>query len=189
MSTASDPFKEMFFGAFSRERVVEIPDASPDGFQALLKFIYTDEADLTDDNFASVLSLSDKYMVTELFERCVQHVTAANVCRFLPLGELYRDLSKHCWCVTLNNGDEVLNSEYFLDLSEELLVRILDSDDLVVDEKTVFNRAVDWARRRLEEEGLECDPSSIRPTLGYALYLIRFPLFDINDFADGPFAS
>ncbi|KAH7721783.1 BTB/POZ domain-containing protein 6 [Aphelenchoides avenae] len=77
----------MFFGAFNRERVVVIPDASPEGFQALLKFIYTDEVQLTDDNFASVLSVADKYFVTAFFSRCVQHVPPANVCRFLPLAE------------------------------------------------------------------------------------------------------
>lgn len=51
----------------------------------------------------------------------------------------------------MNNGDEALSSEYFLDIPKELLVRILDTDDLVVAEKTVFNRVVDWAKRRLEE--------------------------------------
>ncbi|KAH7693546.1 BTB/POZ domain-containing protein 6, partial [Aphelenchoides avenae] len=189
MSTASDPFREMFFGDFNRERAVHIPDASPDGFRELLRFVYTDEAELTDDSLESVLSLADKYLVTDLFNRCVQHVTPANVCRFLPLAELYANLSKHCWSAALNNGDEVLSSEYFLDLPKELLVNLLGADDMQVDEMTVFTRAVDWARRRLEQEGRECEPSSIRATLGDALYLIRFPLFDVNDFADGPFAS
>lgn len=35
------------------------------------------------------MSLSDKYLVKELFFRCVHHVTAANVCLVLPLAELY----------------------------------------------------------------------------------------------------
>ncbi|KAH7721849.1 TAZ zinc finger family protein [Aphelenchoides avenae] len=189
MSTASDPFKKMFFGGFNRERLVHIPDASPDAFRELLVFIYTDEADLTDDNLASVLSLSDKYLVTDLFNRCLQHMTAANVCRFLPMAELYAAFSEHCWSVALNNGDEVLHSEYFLDLPKELLVELLASNDLQVNEKTVFTRAVDWARRRLENEDQKCEPSSIRATLGDAFYLIRFPLFDAKELADGPFAS
>ncbi|KAH7718992.1 bromodomain protein [Aphelenchoides avenae] len=94
-----------------------------------------------------------------------------------------------CWSVALNNGDEVLNSDYFLDLPKVLLVKVLASDDLKVDEKTMFARAVDWARRRLENEGLECEPSSIKATLGDAFYLIRFPLIDAKELADGPFAS
>ncbi|KAH7721808.1 TAZ zinc finger family protein [Aphelenchoides avenae] len=179
----------MLFGDFNRERAVHIPDASPDGFRELLRFIYTDEAELTDDSLESVLSLADKYLVTDLSNRCVQHVTPANVCRFLPLAELYADLSKHCWGAALNNGDEVLSSEYFLDLPKELLVKLVGSDDLQGDEMTVFSRAIDWAKRRLEQEGRECEPSSIRAILGDALYLIRFPLLDVNDFADGPFAS
>ncbi|KAH7711464.1 BTB/POZ domain-containing protein 6 [Aphelenchoides avenae] len=94
LSTASDAFSVMFFGDFNRERVMKIPDASPDVFRALLKFIYTDEADLTDANLASLLALADRYLVTDLFDRCVQHVTAANACRFLPLAERYAALSK-----------------------------------------------------------------------------------------------
>ncbi|KAH7721804.1 BTB/POZ domain-containing protein 6 [Aphelenchoides avenae] len=179
----------MFFGDFKRERVVKIPDTSPDVFRALLKFIYTDEADLTDDNLASLLSLADKYLVTDLFDRCVQHVTAANVCRFLPLAERYAGLSEHCWSSALKNGYAVLNSDHFFDLPQELLAKLLASDDLQVDEKTVFSRAVDWAKRRLEKDNRECEPSSIRAVLGDALYLIRFPLFDANDFVDGPLAS
>ncbi|KAH7711466.1 BTB/POZ domain containing protein [Aphelenchoides avenae] len=55
MSTASDSFKAMFFGDFNRERVVEIPDVSPDAFRVIMWYIYTDETDIIENNLESVL--------------------------------------------------------------------------------------------------------------------------------------
>lgn len=112
MSTASDSFKQMFFGTFNRERVVEIPDVSPDGFRAMLRqdkwpvlslccplrYVYTNEADITDDNVESLMKVSDKYLLTGLLAECAEwlkkNVTSANACRFLPLGELYTDIGE-----------------------------------------------------------------------------------------------
>ncbi|KAH7721805.1 BTB/POZ domain-containing protein 6 [Aphelenchoides avenae] len=98
MSTASDSFKAMFFGDFKRDRLVEIPDASPDGFRALLKYVYTEEADFTSENVESVMVLSDKYLLTGLFAASIEwikrNVTADNVLRFLPLTELFSDLGE-----------------------------------------------------------------------------------------------
>ncbi|KAH7721800.1 BTB/POZ domain-containing protein 6 [Aphelenchoides avenae] len=94
MATASDSFKAMFFGDFNHERMVEIPDASPDGFRALMKYIYMDEMDISEDNVESVIQLANKYLLTGFLEECVEwlarNLTAASVYRFLPLGELYK---------------------------------------------------------------------------------------------------
>lgn len=57
--------------------------------------------------------------------------------------------------MALKNGYYVLNSECFLDLPKEQLVKLLGSDDLQADEKTILNRAVQWATRRLKEQVLE----------------------------------
>ncbi|KAH7711867.1 Bromodomain containing protein [Aphelenchoides avenae] len=92
MSTASDSFKAMFYGGFNRERTVKIPDALPDGFRAMIKYIYTDEADITKRNIESVITVADKYLVTGLLAECVgwvqRNVKPANVRRFAHLGEL-----------------------------------------------------------------------------------------------------
>ncbi|KAH7708323.1 BTB/POZ domain-containing protein 6, partial [Aphelenchoides avenae] len=37
LAAASDSFKAMFYGDFNREKEVVIPDASHDGFRALLR--------------------------------------------------------------------------------------------------------------------------------------------------------
>lgn len=90
--------------------MVEIPDVAPVGFRAMLRYlgirflpvvlivftpsryICTGEADITEDTFESVVKVSDKYLLTGLFTKCVGwlkgNVTTANVYRFLPLADL-----------------------------------------------------------------------------------------------------
>ncbi|KAH7711049.1 BTB/POZ domain-containing protein 6 [Aphelenchoides avenae] len=123
LSTASDSFKAMFYGGFNRESVVEVVDTSPDGFRAMLKYIYTDCAELTEDNIESVLSLANKYLISDLLRKSIawvkQHVNTANVCRFLPLAEPYSDLST-VWKIVLDNGHKALKSVWFLSLSKDL---------------------------------------------------------------------
>lgn len=54
--------------------------------------------DITEDNVESVIQLADKYLLTGLYDECVdwvkQNVTASNVCRFLPVAEKYAELGK-----------------------------------------------------------------------------------------------
>ncbi|KAH7704358.1 BTB/POZ domain containing protein, partial [Aphelenchoides avenae] len=132
MSIASGSFRAMFFGDFNRERVVEVPDASPDAFRALMKYVYTDEVEITEDNAESVIQLADKYLLAGLFGECVEW------------------LKQMCWERVLRHGDDALNSEAFLSLPQDLLARIFASDQLAADEITVYRRAVDWAKRQLE---------------------------------------
>lgn len=64
----------------------------------MFRFIYTNEVEITVDNVESVAKLSDKYLLTHLFDECVEwakkNVSAANVCRFLPWVDLYNVLSE-----------------------------------------------------------------------------------------------
>ncbi|KAH7721795.1 BTB/POZ domain-containing protein 6 [Aphelenchoides avenae] len=154
LAAASDAFKAMFYGEFNRENDVEIPDASVGGFRSLLRYVYTDEADITEDNLESVLRLSDKYVLHGLFEECVEwakkNVNASNVCQFLPVAVLFSELGQLCWQIVLDHGDDALNSDAFLSLPRELLAKMVGSDKLLADEKTVFLRTVTWAERQLE---------------------------------------
>ncbi|KAH7711465.1 BTB/POZ domain-containing protein 2 [Aphelenchoides avenae] len=183
----------MFFHDFNRERVVEVPDVSPDGFRAMLRYIYTDEANITADNIESVVQLSDKYLLTGLFAECVewvkQNLTAANVCRFLPLGEMYGEVGQVCYEFASDHGKDVLKTEAFLNLSRDLLAKLFASDRLAADEVTIYSRAIDWAKRQLEMTNQQCDATAIREALGDVLYRIRFPLFDAEEFASGPAES
>ncbi|KAH7700006.1 BTB/POZ domain-containing protein 6 [Aphelenchoides avenae] len=93
------------------------------------------------------------------------------------------------WKIVLDGGDKALNSAWFLSLPKDLVAKLLCFDELLTDEKVVYARVVEWAKRQLELNGRRSDAADIRATLGDVLYLIRFPLFDAKEFADGPALS
>ncbi|KAH7721802.1 BTB/POZ domain-containing protein 6 [Aphelenchoides avenae] len=134
-------------------------DASPDGFLALSRYIYTDEVVITEDNVESVIQVADKYLLTGLLDECVkwlkENVSAANVCRFLLLGELYSEVGEVCWELALSHGNDTLNSEAFLTLPKNLLAKMFASDRLAADEVTIYGRAVDWAKRQFKTESMK----------------------------------
>ncbi|KAH7698620.1 BTB/POZ domain-containing protein 6-A, partial [Aphelenchoides avenae] len=103
LAAASEAFEKQFYGAFERPSVekplvVEIPDGTPDAFRVLLTYIYTDRAVLTIDNVSSVIYLSKKYLLTNLYQLAVrfveQHVDASTVIHFLSMSELFEELQK-----------------------------------------------------------------------------------------------
>lgn len=58
--------------------------------------MYTDEAELTLENVASTMYLSNKYLVSGLYRACIEfvkdNIDASNVWRFLEHAELFDDL-------------------------------------------------------------------------------------------------
>ncbi|KAH7702132.1 BTB/POZ domain-containing protein 6-A [Aphelenchoides avenae] len=198
LSAASEVLDKNFYGEFEKPSIedpliVEIPDGTPDGFRVVLQYIYSDRADLTVDNVISVLYLSKKYLLTNLYQRAVEfalsQINASTILQFLPVSELFDELQDKCIEVVDKNAVAVLASKEFLKLSASLLSRLLSRDTLEIGEMAVYNRAIDWAKERIREEGKSVSPGAIRKTLGNLLYLIRFPTMDCRAFAKGPEAA
>ncbi|KAH7701035.1 BTB/POZ domain-containing protein 6, partial [Aphelenchoides avenae] len=151
LAEASDTFKSMFYGDPTRPDVIPVEGGTPEGFRLLLSYIYTDETQLTADNVEAVLHFAKKYHVVGLIERAGKfldvHVTPANI------------IDK--------NGETVLKSSAFLSHSEALLSKIISRDTLNASEVVVFDRAVAWAKAKLEREKQPTDyPGNIRIKLG-----------------------
>ncbi|KAH7702131.1 hypothetical protein AAVH_18554 [Aphelenchoides avenae] len=198
LSAASEVFDKNFYGQFEKPSIekpliVEIPDGTPAGFRVLLEYIYWDRAALTGGNVSSVLYLSKKYLLTNLYQQAVhflvQLISASTVLHILPMSELFEELQERCLEVFDKNAKKLLASKEFLQLSPYLVGRILSRDTLEIDEMTVFKHAVEWAKERIREQGKVATPAAIRAALGNLLYLIRFPTMDSGAFAKGPDAT
>ena len=69
LATSSVVFKAMFYGKTARESLfVHLNDTDAKSFEEFLRFIYTDECNLTTDNIVLVMYLSKKYVVPSLIE-------------------------------------------------------------------------------------------------------------------------
>ncbi|KAH7718993.1 BTB/POZ domain-containing protein 3-like protein [Aphelenchoides avenae] len=188
MAASSDSFKAMFYGDFNREKDVTIPDASPNGFRALLWYIYTDGAGISEDNVDSLIRLSDKYLLHELFAECVawtkENVNASNVCRFLPVAELYTELSEPCLRVIVESSSEVLASEAFRGLSLKLACQVLSMDRLRVHEVVVWETAIAWTSEHLESIDRPVNDTEIRRAMGDLVHTVRYPLMSRIEFVE-----
>ncbi|KAH7719441.1 BTB/POZ domain-containing protein 3 [Aphelenchoides avenae] len=81
-------------------------------------------------------------------------------------------------------AEAVLSSPQFLVVDYETLKEIIGRDTNNAGETTVYSGAVEWARMNLG--GTTASDGMVRVLLGEVLYLIRFPLKSIDEFANGP---
>jgi len=120
-----------------RERtqdVIEVECNSPPNFSMLLEYLYTDNVTaLTSENALDLLCLADEYIVARLKQMCemrlIEIVDTENVGTLLCHANHYNahTLKQHCITFSLDNSQEVFNSENFVaDLrSPELLHELL----------------------------------------------------------------
>jgi len=75
---------------------INIPDISPDNFNELLRFIYTDRVQLTQGNAEPLLAAADKYLLPSLKSKCeeylIKYLTTENCVEMVRLGDLHNTL-------------------------------------------------------------------------------------------------
>lgn len=98
----------MFYGDHEDSAIVEMPEDSPEAFRVALRlvdsatvvmvvgfrYIYTDEADLTDENVHQVLRFCNKHLLTRLGELCVEYMKPSlNTANVLSIIEEFETLT------------------------------------------------------------------------------------------------
>ena len=72
---------------------VDIVDIDPDVFQALLRFIYTDQEDLTEESSKALLTAANRYFLDLLKWKCesflIKAMTIENCCELLMLADVH----------------------------------------------------------------------------------------------------
>ncbi len=77
LATSSAVFYAMFYGELAEKNpVVHLSDTNEDILEEFLRFLYTDEFNLTTDNAMFVLYLAKKYIVPSLAEKCTEFLEA-----------------------------------------------------------------------------------------------------------------
>ncbi|XP_071746391.1 BTB/POZ domain-containing protein 2 [Lepeophtheirus salmonis] len=195
---ASPIFERMFGGNFRESNMKDMKilvlDVLPSAFKTMLKWIYTDEADLSLDNVAPVLYCAEKYQLSTLKYECISFIMKnfeiENLCQLFYQTRLHHvsELIPNMKICIGMNASRSLSSDSFLNIKHnEVLKDILSLDELDLDEIEVFKAALRWLSARKKEDNNV--KKSMREIIGSALYSIRFPLLTADQFVNNVMPS
>jgi hypothetical protein len=83
----------------------------------------------------------------------------------------------------------VISNDHFLDVSLEMIEKILDRDTLIVSEINLYEALVRWSEEECRRRSLEVKVENQQQVLATILPKVRFPLMTQNDFAAKVFAG
>lgn len=172
------------------ETQIELPDVEPEAFKTLLRFLYLDEIQIGPDNVLATLYVAKKYEVTTLEVACVDflksNINIENAFMILAQARLYDEstLADQCLDTIDKHTNEALRSESFFEIDLNTLKDVLSRDSLRVRELSLFIAILRWSEHECTRRSLDVNPFHKRLVLNDAMYLIRFPLMTIEDFAN-----
>ena len=190
LATSSAVFFAMFHGEIPpKEFPICIEDAEEESFNAFLRFLYTDDGEITVENVTGVLYLAKKYLISSLAEKCCEILEAAiepeNVFAVLePVTQFdEKELEEKSWNIVSNETQKCLNSEAFCNIGLHTLNALLEKERLAVTEVGLFKAVLKWTDNECARQGIniEEDKTARRRILGDSVYEIRFPAMSQED--------
>ena len=190
LAISSPVFYAMFYGQLAEAKdCVELPDCEYDSLLEFLRYLYSEEANLTGSNVMHILYLADKYMVPSLAEKCSEYLrenlSTANVFSILPHAQRFeeKDLEDRCWEVIEENTEEAVTSDDFVTLERSLIESVVKRKRLTIKEVDLFKAVDRWATKESERQGITTDGESKRRIIGEdILKAIRFPMMSQKEF-------
>ncbi|CAC5416408.1 BTBD3_6 [Mytilus coruscus] len=153
------------------------------------QYLYYEDLAVSGEQTASLLYAANKYCVTKVVRKCrkllQEALTVDTVCSTMESAHLFDDheLHKKCLEMILLEPQNVSSRKRFF-IYVGLLMPIISSDDLIIDEATVLNVLLKWAETECRRQQLTVSDVNIKNVLGKVLYEVRFPVMDIQFFAD-----
>ena len=191
LATSSAVFYAMFYGDMAhKESIISLTDAEDESFEEFLRFLYTDDCEITPENVIRVMYLAKKYFILTLAEKCSQVLQASikpeNV--FLVLKQAVqfeeRELESKCWDFVSRRTLECTDSKAFCDIDSQILNAFLKMDSLSMTEVDLFKSFVKWVDEECARQGILAeDPGARRRIAGDNVYEIRFLRMSEEDFA------
>ena len=189
LATSSSVFYAMFYGELAEKNsVVYLSDTNDDSLEEFLRFLYTEECNLTADNAVFVLYLAKKYIVPSLAEKCVEfletNLAAENVFVVLEQALQFDEekLVKKCWDMIDMETSEAVVSDAFTDICQSTLVEFLKRESLNVEEVDLFKAVVKWSEAECLRQEKETNGTNKRAAIGNAIYQIRFASMTLEEF-------
>ncbi|XP_055347867.1 BTB/POZ domain-containing protein 6-like isoform X3 [Paramacrobiotus metropolitanus] len=184
----------MFYGSVPEKgSQIDISDCMPDAFENMLSYMYTDKVKkLTVDNVFPTMRCADKYDLPQLDLICAEYVAtqlnAENCMALLELAIQWKvdDIVEKCLQLVELQSDVILKSEQFTAIAQDTLKMVLERSAISAEENAIYLAVERWAVEACKRSDLEPSGTNRRKMLGRALFLVRFPLLNGAQLAEGP---
>lgn len=182
-----------FFASFKNSigvcKVIPVANFTYDIFLEFIRFVYTDNCELNNDNVLDMLRVSKEYSVSMLEQRCINiiidQMSVDTVCKYLELSirEGYEYIQYAALKFIEKNFSQVLQSDSFYEIEKDTLRCILNLNQHDgTPEIDIFQAVMKWAEMECRQDNISLVGESKRMVLGDLIKQIRFPIMPADDF-------
>lgn len=161
MAACSPYFREIFFTEDGKEventKEVVLDDVNPTILDMIVKYLYSAEIDLTDDNVQDIIAVANRFQIPSVFTVCVNYlqkkIALSNCMAIFRMGLV---LSCPRLAIAARNFiadrfEFLHKDEEFLRLAPHELFAVIGGDSLNVEkEEMVFEAVMSWVRHDRE---------------------------------------
>lgn len=169
---------------------VSFPKIDASVFETLLRYIYTGNATITEDNYFPLLRAADEFGIEELKNACFDvfvklKVTAKTVCSLMldaKAGKLEVDgkaLLAKCNKFFAKRADKLFFSDEVLEFDEDMILSLVQMDSLRIEEIDLWNACMRWGNHQLKKP--ENKDKKLKDVVEKIIPHIRYPLMTSED--------
>ena len=161
LSICSPVFFAMFCGEMAQKsESIELQDCEDEGVLEMLRYLYTKEVKLNENNVMLVLYVAKKYILKSLADECLdfllRNLDVSNIFCILSHAKQFHEiyLADRCWEMIDRETVEVVKSDEFATLDRSLLEAMVKRDTLTIPELELFKAVDMWATKECERQEL-----------------------------------
>uniref|UniRef100_A0A8C6S5S7 Kelch-like family member 41b n=1 Tax=Neogobius melanostomus TaxID=47308 RepID=A0A8C6S5S7_9GOBI len=157
MAACSPYFRELFFTEDGKEventKEVVLEDVNPTILDMVIKYLYSAEIDLTDDNVQDIIAVANRFQIPSVFTVCVNYlqkkISMSNCMAIFRIGLVLScpRLAMAARNFIADRFEFLHKDEEFLKLAPHELFAVIGGDTLNVErEEMVFEALMSWVR-------------------------------------------
>jgi len=162
-------------------------ECDPDAFNDVLIYMYSGRLSVRPEHAVELLWVSLHYemealarVYTSFLEQYLS-IETVNILLNAALQFNLEHLVERCEAFVLRHGSQTFAHQSFEVLPEEEVCRLLDEDDLQIQEIDAFLAVIRWGKAR---HGDKLSPSTVKERLSSVMQHIRFPMIEGKDLAE-----
>ena len=150
----------MFFGKMAETAdSIELPDCEYESLLEFLRYLYSDEVNLSGHNVMHVFYLATKYMVPSFAVKCNDylraHLEGSNVFSVLLHAQKFevRDLEDQCWELIKTQAMAAVNSGEFVTLERSLVETVVKMEKLCKRKLNCSKLLIGGPQKKFKDKG------------------------------------